>query len=313
MVTRPTNVFDPLYYAQLQVWDAQDRAAKDNASVRLNWPAVVNNWLKKAIGDQSAGRPVDLAPMPPLMVVVSDEGITSRVPFPDLFAPELPKLTPVPNTGGFTFGGAPGSAVAPDRTDQILAMLRAIAAKMGITGAVLLLMVASSWGQTVNPTNDPPPAAELKLFFYDGSSNLQYICWARQNQMVSTSVSVAASTLTSIVVANTADPKVGTVTHPSHGLYVGARVTVTGGTDTDLNTTYTIATVTNTNVYTISTTNVTAATYTTGLAISTVNPLTSAAKWAIQVLTYATTTLTGSFWANASVGYGLSCDSRTSY
>lgn len=309
MINRPTNVFDTNYYAQLQIWDAQDRAAKDNAKVRLDWPLISDNWVRKALGNKAAGLPKPDLPVLPLMVVVADDGVVSRVPFPDLFLPELPPVSTFPGTGGFAFGGVVGGPVAPDRTDQILAMLRAIAQKLGVAGAALALMAVASWGQAVNQVADPPPTAEIKLFFYDGSSNLQYICWARQNQMASTSVSVAASTLTSIVVLT----NVGTVTHPSHGLYVGARITVTGGSDTDLNTTYTIATVTNANVYTIATANVSNATYTTGLAISTTNPLTSAAKWAIQVLTYATTTLTGSFWANSSVGYGLACSDRTSY
>ncbi len=177
---------------------------------------------------------------------------------------------------------------------------------------VAMLCAAAVWGQTVNQTNDPPPTAELKLFYYDGSSNLQYICWARQNQMKDSTQKRSDSTLTSIVVLT----NVGTVTTASaHGLYIGARVVITGATvDTDLNATYTVATVGSSTTYTIATSSVANATYTdAGLVITTTYPLTTAPVWAIQVLTYATTTLTGSFWARASVGYGLACTDRTTY
>lgn len=136
MILRPVNVFDPNYYHLLTIWDAQQRAEADNKLARANWPGVANNWIAKAQQDVALGRKPDPPPLPPKMVVVSDDGVMSRVDFVDLHVPELP--TPavlIPSTHGFTFGGAPGAAVAPDRTDQILLMLRAIAAKLGIAGA----------------------------------------------------------------------------------------------------------------------------------------------------------------------------------
>ncbi len=135
MIARPTNVFDPDYYRLLTIWDGQQRAAADNALVRLNWPGIVKNWIAKAQQDLAAGKTADPPPAMPLMVVVADDGTNSRVPFLDLMPAVLPVVAVTPSTGGFIFGGAPGSAVAPDRTDQILAMLRAIAAKLGIAGA----------------------------------------------------------------------------------------------------------------------------------------------------------------------------------
>ncbi len=84
--------------------------------------------------------------------------------------------------------------------------------------------------------------------------------------------------------------------------------------DTDLNGTYTVATVGSSTTYTITTANVSDATYTEAtLVITTYYPLTTLPGWAIQVLTYASTTLTGSYWARASVGYGLACTDRTTY
>lgn len=179
--------------------------------------------------------------------------------------------------------------------------------------AVLALAVAA-WGQgqAVNQVGDPPPTPELKLFYYDGSSNLQYICWARQNQMASSTQKRSDSTLTNIVVLT----NVGTVTtSAAHGLYIGARVIVSGATvDTDLNATYTVATVPSSTTYTIATANVANATYTDStLVITTSYPLTTNPVWAIQVLTYTSTTLTASYWARASVGYGLACTDRTTY
>lgn len=151
-----------------------------------------------------------------------------------------------------------------------------------------------------------------RLFFYDGSSNLQYICEALQRQAVATTVTKAATTLTNIVVST----NVATVTTSSaHKLYPGARVTVTGATvDTDLNASYVVLTVGSTTTYTFATVAVADATYTdAGLVISTNNALTSAPVWAIQIQTYTSTTLTGVYMAGATRGFGLSCDSRTSY
>lgn len=135
MITRPTNVFDPNYYHLLTIWDAQQRASADDALARANWPGVANNWIAKAQQDLAIGKVPDPPPQPPLRTVVSDDGVVSHVPYLDLSAPVLPNPVITANTGGFTFGGAAGSAVAPDRTDQIILMLHAIAQKLGIAGA----------------------------------------------------------------------------------------------------------------------------------------------------------------------------------
>ncbi len=133
-MNRPTNVFLPEYYQLLTIWDAQQRAAADNLMAQTNWPGITDNWVRNAQQEIAYGRVPPPAPQPPLMTVVSDAGVVSHVSFRDLSAPVLPNPAITPSTGGFTFGGAPGSAVAPDRTDQIILMLRAIAAKLGIGG-----------------------------------------------------------------------------------------------------------------------------------------------------------------------------------
>jgi hypothetical protein len=101
------------------------------------------------------------------------------------------------------------------------------------TTILSLVLAAVAFAQTpVNQSGGPPPSAIQKLFYYDGSSNLTYICNAAQNGR-STSVKRSDSSLTNIVVST----NVGTVTTAAvHGLYIGARVTISGATvDTDLN------------------------------------------------------------------------------
>lgn len=174
------------------------------------------------------------------------------------------------------------------------------------------LAVSALAQSPVNISSGPPPAAVQKLLFYDGSNNLQYVCLALQNG-ASTSVQRSDSSLTSIAVS----ANVGTVTTSSaHGLYIGAKVAITGATvDTDLNASYIVATVGSATTYTIATVSVANATYTDStLVITTRNPLTTATVWAIQVLEYnGSNYLTDAHWANFSNGYTLACTARTSY
>jgi hypothetical protein len=179
-----------------------------------------------------------------------------------------------------------------------------------------ILIAVAAFGQSGSPVNqvaDPPATAVVKQLFYDGSNNLQYVCWARQFQPSPTYQRRSDSTLTSIVVLT----NVGTVTTASaHGLYVGARVTFSGATvDTDLNGTYTIATVPSSTTYTVATSAVANATYTEStLVVSTSQPLLTSTVWGIEVLIYnGSNYLTGAYWANASTSYVLACTSRTSY
>lgn len=185
--------------------------------------------------------------------------------------------------------------------------------KKTLSTMVLFAAVAvSSFGQGATPvTIGTPSKAELKRFFYDGSSNLQYICTANQKQGIAL-WKRSDSTLTNIVVSsNTA-----TVTTASaHFLYTGARVTISGATvDTDLNGTYTVLSSASSTTFTFTTANVSNATYNEAtLVASTDYPLLNSAVWAIQVSQYTTTTLDGTLWASSNVAYNLKCSDRATY
>lgn len=181
----------------------------------------------------------------------------------------------------------------------------------------LLLLFVSALGLSAQ-SPFPAGSALRSLFYYDGSSNLQYVCSALQFQGTATTYTKAATTITNIAVAT----NVATATVPAHGLSVGARFTISGATvDTDLNATYTILTIA-TNTFTFATSAVADATYTdAGMVITTYEPVTSAAVWAIQVFSYTSTTLTGSYWATptpsalkpANSAPLLACSARASY
>jgi hypothetical protein len=133
------------------------------------------------------------------------------------------------------------------------------------------------------PVSGGPSTDQTDLSFYDGSNRLEYVCSAASRQPPY-SWSFAGGTLTSIVDAT----NTGTVNITGHGLVVGNPVTVTGGSDPDLNDTYYVQTVPTANSFTITTANVTDATYTTGVVVTTTAPRTSAAQWKITWRTYVT-------------------------
>jgi hypothetical protein len=171
----------------------------------------------------------------------------------------------------------------------------------------LYLSMLMSNAQT---SEGPPPVAYQHLYFYDGSNNLQYDCVARQ--FVSTTAwTISDGSLVSIVVSSSS----GTVTTASaHGLYIGARVTVSGSTTTALNTTYTVTSVPSSTTFTVTTSGVANGTYNnSSLSVSTNNPLLTAPVWAIKVYTYSGTSLTASYWASGQTGRTLKCSDRTSY
>lgn len=120
------------------------------------------------------------------------------------------------------------------------------------------------------------------LNFYDGSGNLEYVC-TTSYPATRTVFSVAASTLTSIVDSS----NTSTLTIPSHGLAVNNQITIAGATDTDLNTSFVVQTVSDANTITITTSSVTDTTYNeAGLTVTTNAPRSSAAIWQITKYTY---------------------------
>ncbi len=153
-------------------------------------------------------------------------------------------------------------------------------------------------------------AQNVNQLFNNGSSQLQYICEAAA-QVTQTSVKVSDSTLTNIVVAT----NVGTVTAPTHNLWTGASIVVSGSATAALNGTYAI-TVTTANAYTIATSGVSDGTYSdAGLVVSTRAPLLNVAVWRVTVLHYAASVLDGVYLGGGSLSttYRAKCSDRATY
>lgn len=167
-----------------------------------------------------------------------------------------------------------------------------------------LALLSQQTGQPVGIVQFPNQSP-TRFLDYAGGSNLTYLCLAPSTNQTSTpswytySLSVAASTLTSIVVAT----NVGTVTTPAaHGLMVGQTTTVSGSTTSALNASYVIVTVPSTTTFTITTAGVGNATYNNGpLTVSGEAPLLTSPIWSIQHFTYdGSNNLTGTQCANGS-------------
>jgi hypothetical protein len=158
----------------------------------------------------------------------------------------------------------------------VIKRLASLALFMGLSAAF------GQDGNAVNPSGGPPPTAWTQRLYYDGDDRLEYICYAEGTQSRYT-FRVSSSTLTDIVDSS----NTGTVTAPNHGLTVGNLVTVEGATDSDLDGTYSVQSVVDANTFTITTANVTDATYDgSTLRIYTTAPRTSDAVWAIERLVY---------------------------
>lgn len=177
---------------------------------------------------------------------------------------------------------------------------------------------AQQQGTPVTTTNYPHDAPSLFLD-YDGNGNDIYNCYAKpvQNYIAITGNSLtqqfqwtfAASTLTNIIVS----ANVGTATtSTAHGLQVGNLVTVGGSATTALNASYYVQTVPSITTFTITTTGVGNATYTTGLVVGTQAPLLTQPIWSIQKLTYnGSNKLTNTQWALGTAGsYKNICSNR---
>lgn len=155
--------------------------------------------------------------------------------------------------------------------------------------------------------------ASAQVMFYDGSSNLKYVCTPRSdNYTVTTSWSVSGATLTNIVVAS----NVATVTTAAaHYLYPGAYITVAGSTGNTLNGTFVLTDTptATTATFAITTSNTTDTAST--LTVSTKNPPLNVSYWAIQVLNYVSGSLrkVTSVGPGASASYSLKCSDRASY
>ncbi len=112
------------YVALLAISDQQKQAARDNTQSQAAYLT--------ACGDYAKAPEKSVLPVKPLMIVVNDQGVESKV----AFVPALPDpvtFTPVGSGGGIA------SKPATDRTDVILAvsmanakLLQKIADKLGV-------------------------------------------------------------------------------------------------------------------------------------------------------------------------------------
>lgn len=120
--------------------------------------------------------------------------------------------------------------------------------------------------QTVNLSDGPAIPGWTKIYSYDGSDNLEYVCYARPGQrlvtfgVTSLTMARSDSSLTNIVDSSNTSTA---TTASAHNLPVGATVVVSGATvDTDLNDTYLILTVPSSTTFTFTTADVSDATFT---------------------------------------------------
>lgn len=176
---------------------------------------------------------------------------------------------------------------------------------------LIALVTAALHGQDGTPVNDsagPPWVSYSTILKYSGS-DLIATCEAKSQQPTAT-FTIAGATpyaLTSIAVAT----NVGTATTVSdHGLNIGDKVVVSGGTvDPDLNATYAIATVPTTKTFTITTVAVSDGTYNNAaLKFTTNSPRTTQPIWAITKLTVVASATTSVKWANGTAAMNQICD-----
>lgn len=180
-----------------------------------------------------------------------------------------------------------------------------------------LLAASALWAQQsgtpVQVVQYPKDAPTLKNI-YDASNNLIYVCYAKaiapndSTTNYNFSLSVTATTLTSIVVAT----NVGTITTAAaHGWRPNQLVTVTGSTTSALNGTYRLLTTATSTTATVTTSGVANATYNNGaLTVAGAAPLTTKPIWSIMALVYdASNNLTDRQWAGGNASsYGYICD-----
>ena len=169
-------------------------------------------------------------------------------------------------------------------------------------------------GQNVNISQGPPVVPYQKLFFYDGSDRLEYVCMAIGPSRETTTFTITGAT--------SANPAVFTAA--GHGLYTAdaltrSKVIVSGAGSpwTAINTSWLVAAVNSTTFLLLSPTTGTAFDGSalgawSGTATASTNaPRTNIGMWAIQRLTYSGTNKTKSvMWANTGSLVRNKCDDR---
>jgi hypothetical protein len=165
-------------------------------------------------------------------------------------------------------------------------------------------------GQAVNQVGGSPPNSVVQQLFYSGS-NLIYVCNAPAYSKLSTFY-ISSGTLTNVVVSG----GTGTITFSSTSyLWQGAQITLAGSATTALNGTYKVTAVSGSTA-TI-TTSAANGTYTDAtLTLSTRAPLLNDHVWAIQEFVYASSVLTGTYWAgtpSVTPSSGLQCSNGANF
>jgi|SRR5688572_17914817 len=166
--------------------------------------------------------------------------------------------------------------------------------------------------QNSNITEGPPMRANRIKYAYDGSDFLIYRGWAASTNR-RTEWGINAGSLVNVIDATTTS----TINFgSSHCLEVGNQVAISGASDADLNTSYSIASVTDADTVTVTSANVTDATYNaSGLIVYTISPRTCDTVWSIKRYTNDANgnPIDESWGLGSAQGFNLAWDSRTSY
>lgn len=178
---------------------------------------------------------------------------------------------------------------------------------------IAALLCASAFGQgsAVNQVVGSPPNNGVYLYYYNGSSQITYICFANAVQPPTVYTIGATPALTNVVVAT----NVATITFGATAqLWVGQRITLAGFATSGVNVTTFVTAVSGSTV----TASITVAdgTYnTSGATLTTSGPVLNASVWNIQAFTYASTLLATSYYAGGGIAPNnqLACSSRASY
>lgn len=125
------DFFASNYIEQVHIFDRQQKAIHDNKELHDKYAQAAQNWIDANITNRAVGLPISAKPQMPLELIVEDNGNEHLSPFSDLKVPELPPLgnTPPSATSGF---GIPTTNLPPDRTDQMVGMLRILNDKLDI-------------------------------------------------------------------------------------------------------------------------------------------------------------------------------------
>lgn len=96
--------------------------------------------------------------------------------------------------------------------------------------SLLIICGIAAAQQTVNFSDGPPMPGWTRVWQYDASDNLEYVCYASPYSRDTTTWSITATTLTSIVDASNTST---VTTSAAHGFIIGNTVTVANALSTD--------------------------------------------------------------------------------